>query len=213
MVPSLWRSIEFDIFLKNMAMSKSSQKLLSTFTLAWEWSHRQPVHPRPPYILSFAPYFFPTFHLVPSLGGSHEVYFFCENLSKYPGEKWTSEKVRKIEIALTATVFKLQLPNFAHLSFRHWGASPPNLGPFGQLLIFLRFLLYKVRQSSLHPDYWPNLSKSARLLGALTGTFFDRSARKFARMSGGPRAGVVCPRSGCKLICRGRRRPRPEIMD
>ena len=64
-----------------------------------------------------------------------------------------SEKVRKIEIALTATVFKLQLSNFAHLSFRHWGASPPNLGPFGQLLIFWRFLLYKVSQSSLHPDY------------------------------------------------------------
>ena len=64
-----------------------------------------------------------------------------------------SEKVRKIEIALTATVFKLQLPNFAHLSFRHWGASPQNLGPFGQLLIFLRFLTYKVRKSSLHPDY------------------------------------------------------------
>ena len=58
-----------------------------------------------------------------------------------------TEKVRKskIEIALTATVFKLQLSNFAHLSFGHWRASPENLGQFGQLFIFPKFSPYKVR--------------------------------------------------------------------
>ena len=42
-------------------------------------------------------------------------------------------KSEKLQIALTATVLKLQLSNFAHLSFRHWRTSPQNLGQFGQL--------------------------------------------------------------------------------
>ena len=56
-----------------------------------------------------------------------------------------SEKSEKLEIALTATVLKLELSNLAHLSFRHWRTSPQNLGQFGQLFYFPPILGYKVR--------------------------------------------------------------------
>ena len=55
------------------------------------------------------------------------------------------DKSEKLEIALTATVLKLQLSNLAHLSFRHWRTSPQNLGQFGQLFYFPPILGYKVR--------------------------------------------------------------------
>ena len=70
-------------------------------------------------------------------------------MSETLSEKWTWRLCEigseKLEIALTATVLKLQLSNLAHLSFRHWRTSPQNLGQFGQLFYFPPIVGYKVR--------------------------------------------------------------------
>ena len=82
--------------------------------------------------------------------------------------------MRKNEIALTATVFKLQLASLAHLSFTHCRGSLPNLGHFRRLLIFSVFLTNKVRESSLHPEYIRNCGFVFELRGAATAAVLDQ---------------------------------------
>ena len=99
----------------------------------------------------------------------------------------------KFRDCLKATVLKQWFLHFVDHVFSHQRASLQNLGPFGQLLIFLKFPPYRVRFSDLYPDLLykfidniPTLADLQNLYAKMSlGTSFPKGYLPFYCMTNG----------------------------